>query len=192
MPEYADLGEGEHVFVVRAVDAGDNRSAEVRHDWRIVPAEMTLGDGAWSWFADPRAVHDAVRGKTYVGWVARDGDVKVAAYDHTTFARTTATLRPALEVDDHANPAIQLLPDGRLRVFYSAHGGARMHHRTSLAAGDISAWGEEQIVPGNTAGPWGYTYPNPIRLEAEQRTYLFWRGGNFNPTFATQADGADT
>ena len=39
--EYADLGEGEHVFVVRAVDAADNRSAEVRHDWRIVPAEMT-------------------------------------------------------------------------------------------------------------------------------------------------------
>jgi PKD repeat protein len=189
--EYADLEEGDHVFVVRAVDAAGNRGAEVGHEWRVVPTEMTLGDGAWSWFADPRAVHDAARGRTYVGWVTRDGDVKVAAYDHLTFARTTANLHPALERDDHANPAIQLLPDGRLRVFYSRHTGPQMYHRTSVAPGDVSAWHEEQTVPGNTVGPRGYTYPNPIRLEAERRTYLFWRGGNYQPTFATQADGSE-
>jgi hypothetical protein len=190
--EYAELGEGDHVFVVWVVDAAGNRSEAARHRWIIVPEGMTLGDGAWSWFADPRAVHDPARGKTYVGWVARDGDIKVASYDHTTLERMTATLHPQLQRDDHANPAILVLPDGRLRVFYSAHGGDRMYHRTSLAPGDVSAWEPEQTVPGNTSGSRGYTYPNPIRLAAEQRTYLFWRGGNFNPTFATQADGAET
>lgn len=190
--EYPRIEDGEHLLELRAVDAAGNASAPVRHDWTVVPDEMTLGDGAWSWFADPRAVHDPVRGRTYVGWVNRDGDVKVAAYDHALFNRVTADLRPRLESDDHANPAIQVLPDGRLRVFYSAHGGARMYYRTSLAPGDVSAWEPEQTVPGNTSGSRGYTYPNPIRLAAERRTYLFWRGGNYNPTFATQDDGSDT
>ena len=47
-------------------------------------------------------------------------------------------------------------------------------------------------MPTNTPGIRGYTYPNPIRLEAEDRTYLFWRGGNYNPTFSIQNDGETT
>ena len=35
-------------------------------------------------------------------------------------------------------------------------------------------------------------YPNPIRLSAEAKTYLFWRGGNYNPTFSTRQDGQST
>ena len=189
--DYARIEDGEHAFELRALDAAANVSAPARHRWTVVPDEMTLGDGAWSWFADPRAVHDPLRGRTYVGWVARDGDIKVAAYDHGTLMRATVDLHPHLQGDDHANPAIQLLPDGRLRVFYSGHGGNRMYYRTSLAPGDVGAWSEERTIPGNTPGSWGYTYPNPVRLAAEARTYLFWRGGNFNPTFATQDDGAD-
>jgi BNR repeat-containing family member/PKD domain len=153
---------------------------------------MTLGDGAWSWFADPRAVHDPQRAMTYVGWVARNGDVKLAAYDHSALVRTTVDLHPGLQVDDHANPAIQLLPDGRIRVFYSAHAGSPLYYRTSVQAGSVTAWDAEQTVPGNTPGTRGYTYPNPVRLATESRTYLFWRGGNFNPTFATQEDGSAT
>ena len=74
-----------------------------------------------------------VQGRTYVGWVARDGDVKVSAYDHATRSRTTALVAPAVELDDHANPALQVLPDGRLRVFYSAHGGTTMSYRSRCA-----------------------------------------------------------
>jgi hypothetical protein len=44
-------------------------------------------------------------------------------------------------------------------------------------------------VPTNTPGTWGYTYPNPVQLSAEgDRLWLFWRGGNFNPTFSTSDD----
>lgn len=67
-----------------------------------------------------------------------------------------------------------------------------MHLRVSSAAGDVSSWGPVQTVPTNTSGVYGYTYPNPVRLAAEGRTYLFWRGANYNPTWAVQADGSSS
>ena len=150
-------------------------------------AERPVGDGAWSWFGDPRAVTH--NGRTFVGWVDREGDIKVSSYDHTTGARVTAVLQSRLNQDDHANPSLQVHPDGRLVVYYSAHVGPAMHYRVSVAPGDVTAWQPPQTVDPNTPGGFGYTYPNPIRLEAEDRTYLFWRGGNYNPTFSLQNDG---
>lgn len=156
-------------------------------------AQRVLGDGAWSWFADPRGVrYDGAHMRTYVGWVAQDGDVKVSAYDHVTLSRTTVVLASRLQVDDHANPAIQVLPDGRLRVFYSAHYGDVMYYRTTRNPEDITSWDPPLTIPVNSPGTKGYTYPNPIHLSAEGTSYLFWRGGNHNPTFSTQADGATT
>ncbi len=190
--ELSGVRDGEHALRVVARDAAGNTSAPGVATWTAVPDQMTLGDGAWSWFADPRAVHHQGRHRrTYVGWVARDGDVKVAAYDHDTLAKTTALIAPRVEVDDHANPAIQVLPDGHVRAYYSAHGGARMWYRTSLAPEDVSAWSPAVALPENSAGSRGFTYPNPIHLAADARTYLFWRGGDYNPTFATQADGSE-
>ena len=101
-------------------------------------------------------------------------------------------LASRLQVDDHANPAIQVLPDGRLRVFYAAHYGSVMHYRTTRNPEDITTWDAPSTVPVNSPGTKGYTYPNPLRLSAERTSYLFWRGGNHNPTFSTQADGATT
>ena len=149
-----------------------------------------IGDGAWSWFGDPRAVtHD---GRTYVGWVDQEGDIKVSSYDHTTGERVTAVLHARLQQDDHANPSIQVRPDGHLVVYYSAHVGPAMHYRVSSQPEDVTSWEPAQTVDENTPGAFGYTYPNPIRLEDEGRTYLFWRGGNYNPTFSTQDDGETT
>src|SRR4051812_10258614 len=65
--------------------------------WVALPASSAaatraaLGDGAWCWFGDPRAVHyDGAKRRTYTGWVAQDGDIMVSAFDHDSFARTTA------------------------------------------------------------------------------------------------------
>lgn len=188
--ELTGLEPGDHTLRITARDAAGNESEASMVEWTSIPERTTLGDGAWSWFADPRAVHH--RGRTYVGWVAQDGDVKVSVYDHATLTRTTALVAPRVEVDDHANPALQILPDGRVRAFYSAHARAPMWYRTSLAPEDVSAWGPALTMPENANGNFGFTYPNPVHLAAEGRTYLFWRGGDFNPTFSSQADGADT
>jgi PKD repeat protein len=153
-------------------------------------AEDPIGDGAWSWFGDPRAVtHD---GRTYVGWVDHEGDIKLSSYDHATGDRVTATIQARLNEDDHANPSIHVRPDGRLMVFYSRHVGPAMHYRVSSQPGDVTSWEAPQTIPTNSPGGFGYTYPNPIRLEDESATYLFWRGGNYNPTFSIQQDGSSS
>ena len=175
--------------------------------WRIALAAVTLlacgavvpgaadaavppiGDGAWSWFGDPRAVtHD---NRTYVGWVDHEGDIKVSSYDHANGQRVTAVLAARLNRDDHANPSIHVRADGRLVIFYSRHVGPAMHYRVSTQPGNISSWGAPQTLPYNVPGIRGYTYPNPIRLADEGQTYLFWRGGNYNPTYSVQQDGSE-
>ena len=156
-------------------------------------AIQPIGDGAWSWFGDPRAVtYTGAHTQTYVGWVDGEGDIKLSSYDHGSGDRVTAVLQARLQKDDHANPSIQIRPDGRLVVYYSSHVGPAMHYRVSSNPEDVTSWEPPQTVATNTPGIRGYTYPNPIRLEAEDRTYLFWRGGNYNPTFSIQDDGETT
>jgi hypothetical protein len=152
-------------------------------------AQSPLGDGAWSWFGDPRAVFH--EGRTYVGWVDLEGDIKVSSYDHTTGHRVTAVLQARLNRDDHANPSLHVRPDGHLMVFYSRHVGPAMHYRVSTHPRDVRSWRPPQTVPTNVPGIRGYTYPNPVRLEDEDRTYLFWRGGNYNPAYSTQDDDSN-
>ena len=160
----------------------------------LVQAESFTGltsDGAWCWFADPRAVYyEGKHKRTYVGWVNKGGDIKIAHYDHKTKKITTATLKEKLEYDDHANPAILILPDGRLMAFYSPHCGEPMAYRISKNPEDISSWSEEIKIETNTEGKFGYTYPNPIQLAKEEnKIYLFWRGGSFKPCYTVSQDG---
>jgi BNR repeat-containing family member len=147
--------------------------------------------GAWSWFGDPRAVyHEGAHRRTYTGWVAPDGSIQVGSYDHDSGRRVIVTLKARLQIDDHDNPSILARPDGRLMVFWSTHAGPTMWYRRSLRPEDITAWGPEHTLPTNTPGRLGYTYPNPMQLSAEgNRIYLFWRGGNFNPSLSTSNDG---
>ena len=150
-------------------------------------AERPVGDGAWSWFGDPRAVtHD---GRTYVGWVDQQGDVKVSSYDHATGDRVTAVLQARLNQDDHANPSVQVRPDGRLVVYYSRHVGPTMHYRVSSQPEDVTSWGAPQTVPRTRPASADTRTRTRSRLADESATYLFWRGGNYNPTFSIQNDG---
>jgi len=146
---------------------------------------VDLGPGAWSWFADPRAVHFG--GLTYVGWVDRSGRVTVTSYNRRGIQQR-AIVKHFNVVDDHDNPALLFLPSGRLAVFYSHHFGRTMAYRVTQRPADLSSFGPPIRIPTNSRGRGGYTYPNPIRLRGEgDRIYLFWRGGNRNPTFSTNS-----
>jgi len=127
--------------------------------------------------------------RTYIGWVSDDGDIRVAAFDQDTGIPTTVVLHSKLEVDDHTNPALLVWPDGRIEVFYSSHNGSVMYYRVTKHPEDITSWEPQESISTNTSGRFGFTYPNPIRLSMEEKTYLFWRGGNWNPTFSTRKDG---
>lgn len=151
-------------------------------------------DGAWCWFADPRALW--VDGKIAAGSVSKNGDIVFHLYDPKTKDRNDVVLSPKLEEDDHANPSFLRLPNGRLLGFFSKHGGRDMFQTETASATDFLHWTEPRKINSNDPaykGPEGnltsYTYPNPQMLSAEKnRIYLFWRGMNWKPTFSVSDD----
>ncbi len=158
------------------------------------PTSRTVNaDGAWCWFADPRAVrHRGAHDRTYLGWITRIGDVQIGQYDHAARVLTTATLMTRFKVDDHNNPVVVIRPDGRLMAFWSGHVGARIYYRVSTQPEDIAAWGPTRILPVQLTGASGYTYPNPVFSAAEgHRLYLFWRAG-WQPAYSTSGDLGQT
>ncbi|MCE5248999.1 BNR repeat-containing protein [bacterium] len=169
---------------------GKSNILDINREIRI-PGEFctTIAqDGAWCWFADPRAVY--YRGeysRTYIGWVTRVGDIVVASFDHATQQIETASVRHKLQADDHANPALFVRRDGRIMVFYSAHAGPSMYYRISARPEDITEWSDEYELITNIEGEMGYTYPNPLAVS--EGMYLFWRGGDFKPDFSFSEDG---
>jgi len=150
-------------------------------------------DGAWCWFADPRAVYFKGAGeRIYAGWVDSRGSIWAGSLDMKTGQKIEANVHFEFEKDDHANPALLVLRDGRLAIFYSGHSGAEdrwMRWRISKNTEDILEWGDELPLKTNTGGPRGTCYPNPFRLTKEKdRIYLFWRGGNFKPAVSWTDD----
>jgi hypothetical protein len=150
---------------------------------------IAVAGGGWSWFGDPRAI---VSGDNlFVGWITSNGNVEVGRMNLVTGGWAQARLRGPINIDDHSNPSLVLLPDGRVAAFYSPHSGrltsgSEMWYRVARKPGGVVAWGPERHVPVNTKGPLGYTYPNP--LWAGGKLYLFWRGADWNPAFSRTSD----
>ncbi len=156
---------------------------------RAYPA--ITSDGAWCWFAGPRAVcFEGEHRRTYIGWVSRTGDVCVASVCATTGEIKSSIVGRTGWPNDHATPSLVVRNDGRIMVFYCGHGGRNLRYRTSLGSEDISEWSEERSVETNTEGWGGYSYPSPVLLSGEsEELLLFWRGASFKPCFSTSADG---
>ena len=149
--------------------------------------------GAWSYFGDPRSI--AVGEEVFTGWVGTRREIMVEQFDRRTGRSRNVQLHRNTELDDHDNPSLALFR-GHLYVFYSPHSGrifprdraSKMRYRVSLARTDIRAgFGRTREVRTNTRGGMGFTYPNPIA--AGGRLWLFWRGGNWYPTFSYTRDG---
>lgn len=151
---------------------------------------VTVGAGAWCWFASPQAI--LAGSPTVTGYVAPNGDVMAVAIAGGKVAERYV-LHAGLQEDDHDTPTFYERPDGRIIAFYSRHAGTGGHilERITTAPGDISAWSPETQVP-NVAGPYGATYPNPIYVPSERRLYLYFRGAGFHPTMAYSDDQGGT
>lgn len=156
---------------------------------RFIRSFFYASDGAWSWFSDPRAVRYG--NNTYIMVVNSAGNVYVLQYNHVTNVYASFLLHAALSVDDHSNGAVLIRPDGKIQCFYSTHSvnGDLMLYRISTAAESIAAFGTEANIGSNTAGTNGSTYSNPFYLPSEKKYYIFWRGGDYLPAYATSVDG---
>lgn len=152
--------------------------------------ELTF-DGAWSWLSGPHAVsHAGEHERTYVAWVNAVGDLRVASYDHETRSRRLSVVREEFQAEDGANPALLVLPNGRIVVFYSGVRGRWLVSRVSDRPEDVSEWSRDAAVGQYASGFHGYSHPNVARLASEGGTYYaFWRGEGYRPWFATSRDG---
>lgn len=156
-------------------------------------------DGAWGYYGNPRSVH--ARGLTYFGFVNSRGDVGVAAHDHRTGSTRREILSPRFGKDDHNNPSLWIRPDGRIVAFWSPHSGrylprngpSRLYQRTSCRPRSIRCFGRTQVIRGNTGGNrLGYTYPSPLFTPSNRTLWLFWRRGDWQPTYAHSRDAGRT
>ena len=143
-------------------------------------------DGAWCWFQDPRAVYlGGERRRTIAGWVTKNGELEIGAFDHDTGEVEKVLLKSNWDVDDHNTCSILTLPDHRLMVFYARHNQKGLFCRISSKPEEINHWEEEVTVSNSNR----ITYSHPVYLREEGRFYVFWRGPSWKPTFATSMDG---
>lgn len=143
-------------------------------------------DGAWCWFQDPRAVY-VERGnkRIYFNYIDSEGQLTVADYDLETSEIRRYVIEKSWDVDDHNVGSFLVRPDNRLMFFYARHNKRGLFARISKSPGDITDWGE-RITISNTDR---ITYSHPVFLSDENRFYVFWRGEDWKPTFATSEDG---
>ncbi len=141
-------------------------------------------DGAWCWFADPRAVHhkNELLGidKTYIGCIDNLGNIKAEEFDFNSGHKAEVLVRSCFQPDDHDNPTFLCLPDGRVVVFYSRHTDEPcFYYRVTDNSGSLSTLGAEKVLStkNNT------TYPSPFYMSDDpDHVYLCWRGINWHPT----------
>lgn len=149
-------------------------------------SNIVTDEGAWCWFADPRALHyeneAGTINATYMGYIDVHGNVKATQYDWKTGRKTDVLIRSYFQPDDHNNPTFIVLPDERVMIFYTRHTDeAKIWYRISRKPGDITALGEEKFLAtaDNT------TYPSPFFLSDDPtHIYLCWRGISWHPTIA--------
>lgn len=143
-------------------------------------------EGAWCWFADPRALHYENKSgsinATYLGYIDNHGSIKATQVDWNTKTTSEVMIRSWFQPDDHDNPSFLVLPDERILIIYSRHTDeACFYYRVSKRPGDITSLGEEKrLATANNT-----TYPNPyILADDPDHIYMCWRGIGWHPTVA--------
>lgn len=143
-------------------------------------------EGAWCWFADPRAIsyrnEEGTIDVTIIGYIDIHGNIKATQVNNITNKVDDVLIRTNLQPDDHNNPTFIVLPDERIVVFYSRHTDERCFwYRVTREKGDITTFGPEKcLVTAEKT-----TYPSPFLLSDDpDHLYLCWRGIEWHPTMA--------
>ncbi|MBU3666382.1 MAG: hypothetical protein FGM15_10985 [Chthoniobacterales bacterium] len=175
-----------------ALAAGDSPKPETPQE--IVTIQK---HGGWTWFNDPRAI--VARQHLIVGSLdALTGRAKVAILEpllrQPPHGFVEQDLSSWKSLDDHNNPGLLELSDGRILAVYAKHSAEkkwywRIATPVEAGAGVDFQWGPEQVFQMQSL----ICYANLAQLSDEGgRIYNFFRGIGSNPTFVTSEDGAAT
>lgn len=142
---------------------------------------VLASDGAWTWYNDPRALFH--NGTLYAGYVRNaDGRAALTAYTPGTGVATSLWSSSWVQADDHNNPALLPLEDGRLLALHARHSTeAKFYARVSTSTNPVASgdWAAEAAFTNAAT----VSYQNPYRLATEPgRIFNFMRCINYNPT----------
>lgn len=114
----------------------------------------------------PNAIY--YNGKTYFTWLNReDKTIRIQTCDHSTKSwGSIYTIATTSNDDIHRGPAIGILPNQTLIVFYGCHNDD-LRWKVSENAEDESSWGTEQSRAGS------YTYPQVMSFS--DKIVIFFR-----------------
>ena len=159
---------------------------DVKAQQQTYSGHQLTEEGAWCWFADPRAIHysnaEGTINASYIGYIDVHGNVKAMQMDYITGCQSEVLVRSYFQPDDHNNPTFLVLPDERVLVIYSRHTDEpAFYYRVSKYPGDITILGEEKCIKTNH----NTTYPSPFLMSDDpEHFYLCWRGLGWHPTIA--------
>ncbi len=159
---------------------------DVKAQLQTYSGHQLTEEGAWCWFADPRAIHysnaEGTINASYIGYIDVHGNVKAMQMDYITGRQSEVLVRSYFQPDDHNNPTFLVLPDERVLVIYSRHTDEpAFYYRVSKYPGDITILGEEKCIKTNH----NTTYPSPFLMSDDpEHFYLCWRGLGWHPTIA--------
>jgi autotransporter-associated beta strand protein len=160
--------------------------------WAQTNFAVLAGDGAWTWFNDPRALF--YNGTLYFGYVrASDGRSALNTFNLQSGQTSNLWTSSLTQTDDHDNAGLLAKQDGTLLAIYSRHQSDQFFtYRLSGSTNPVSAadWGAERTNnTGMTVGV-GMTYANPLQLTNENgKIYNFGRYQNYNPNVFTSTNG---
>ena len=159
---------------------------DVKAQQQTYSGHQLTEEGAWCWFADPRAIHysnaEGTINASYIGYIDVHGNVKAMQMDYITGCQSEVLVRSYFQPDDHNNPTFLVLPDERVLIIYSRHTDEpAFYYRVSKYPGDITILGEEKCIKTNH----NTTYPSPFLMSDDpEHFYLCWRGLGWHPTIA--------
>ena len=179
---------------------------------------VVTNNGGWNWYVEPSGTHIQpgddlatlfesgtytsnngyvfTEDKTYMGWVEDGGDIVISSLDHNTGEHKRVVIHEKLESDDHNNPAVIVLPDGRIMAVYTMHTNEPyLYYRVTKYPEDISEWNDEQFyyckcTAQNDTNTYNPTYPSVFvvhddcGIEGNDVIYMGWRGVHWKPTLA--------
>jgi hypothetical protein len=162
-----------------------------------IAGEATIlnDDGGWCWFEGERAL--IVGDSLVAGAVAagiddpdRRGDIELVIHNLRTGDKARLELHDKLELDDHNQPGLCDLGDGRVLAMWAKHGPENRIYRAIIDVESATFEVMDPVVPSESTR---VTYSNVYKLAAESeagRVYDFFRGldGSWKPSFICSDD----